>query len=120
MMCVENMPLFERMLFTNVDALFDFIDTDIHSGITMDVGHGHNNGFTPDEMLASDNIHHIHLSDNDGSYDMHDALGKHNIDFPKIFEILEDKKYDDICVIEVNTKAEVLQSIDYLKSINIL
>lgn len=120
MMCVENMPLFERMLFTNVDALFDFIDTDIHSGITMDVGHGHNNGFTPDEMLASDNIHHIHLSDNDGSFDMHDALGKHNIDFPKIFEILEDKKYDDICVIEVNTKAEVLQSIDYLKSINIL
>lgn len=120
MMCVENMPLFERMLFTNVDALFDFIDTEIHSAITMDVGHAHNNGFTPEEMLRSDAIHHIHLSDNDGSFDMHDSLGSHNIDFPRIFDILKDKKYDDICVIEVNTKADVLKSIDYLKSINIL
>lgn len=120
MMCVENMPLFERMLFTNIDALFNFIEEEIGSGITMDVGHAHNNGFSVDEMFKSNRIHHIHLSDNDGSYDMHDSLGSHNIDFPRIFEILKEKKYDDICVIEVNTKAEVLQSVDYLKSINIL
>lgn len=120
MMCVENMPLFERMLYTNVDCLFDLIDNEIHSGITLDVGHAHNNGFSPEEMFKSDNIHHVHLSDNDGSYDMHDALGKHNIDFPKIFDILEDKKYDDICVMEIRTVPGILQSIDYLKSINIL
>jgi sugar phosphate isomerase/epimerase len=71
-------------------------------------------------MFKSDNIHHIHLSDNDGSYDMHHALGSHNIDFPKIFDILKQKKYDDICVIEVRTLQGILKSIDYLKDINIL
>ncbi len=120
MMCVENMPLIERMLYTNIDALFDFVDNELHSGITMDVGHAHNNEFSEEDMFKSDNIHHIHLSDNDGSYDMHDALGTHNIDFKKIFEILKSKKYDDIAVIEVNSKQEVLKSIEYLKSINIL
>lgn len=120
MMCVENMPLIERALYTNIEALFDDVDSKLHSGITMDVGHGHNNGFTEEEMLQSDNIHHIHLSDNDGSYDMHDALGSHDIDFPKIFDILKNKKYDDICVIEVNTLHDVYKSIDYLKKINVL
>lgn len=120
MMCVENMPLFERVLYTNIDALFDLVDNELYSGITMDVGHAHNNDFTEDEMFKSDNIHHIHLSDNDGSYDMHDALGTHDIDFPKIFDILDKKKYNDICVIEVNTVHQILKSIDYLKSINVL
>ncbi len=115
MMCVENMPLFERMLYTNVDALFKLIDEEIHSGITLDVGHANNNGFTVEEMLNSKDIHHIHLSDNDGSYDQHHALGENDIDFIKIFEILKQRKYDDICVIEVNSKHAVLRSIDYLK-----
>lgn len=119
-MCVENMPLLERLLYTNIEALYEDVANEIHSGITLDVGHGHNNGFTVDEMLKSKDIHHIHLSDNDGSYDMHDALGTHNIDFERLFEILKKNKYDDICVIEVYTPHQILKSIDYLKKINIL
>ena len=120
MMCVENMPLLERLLYTNIEALYEDVANEIHSGITLDVGHGHNNGFSVDEMLKSKDIHHIHLSDNDGSYDMHDALGTHNIDFERLFEILKKNKYDDICVIEVYTPHQILKSIDYLKKINIL
>lgn len=120
MMCVENMPLMNGLLYSNVDALFDFVDNTLHSGITMDVGHAHNNAFSVEDMFKSDNIHHIHLSDNDGSYDMHDALGSHNIDFVNIFNTLNEKKYDDICVIEVKSLSNVYKSIDYLKSINIL
>ncbi|MCD7781901.1 MAG: sugar phosphate isomerase/epimerase [Methanosphaera sp.] len=120
MMCVENMPMIDRMLYTNIDALFELVENELYSGITMDVGHAHNNGFSPEQMFASDYIHHVHLSDNDGSYDMHDALGTHNIDFNQIFRILKDKKYDDIAVIEVNTKQEVLKSVEYLKNINVL
>lgn len=120
MMCVENMPLLERLLYTNIDALYEDVACEIHSGITLDVGHGHNNGFDVDEMLRSDDIHHIHLSDNDGSYDMHDALGSHNIDFKHLFEVLENKKYDDICVIEVYTPHQILKSIDYLKELKVL
>lgn len=120
MMCVENMPLLERLLYTNIEALYDLVDNHLHSGITLDVGHAHNNGFGVDEMFTSDSIHHMHLSDNDGSYDMHDALGSHNIDFQGIFDILEKKNYDDICVIEVYTVNQILKSIDYLKKINVL
>ena len=120
MMCVENMPLLERLLYTNVEALFEDVSNEIHSGITLDVGHGHNNGFNVDEMLVSDDIHHIHLNDNDGSYDMHDALGTHNIDFKSLFNILEKKKYEDICVIEVYTMHQILKSIDYLKELKVL
>lgn len=120
MMCVENMPLLERLLYTNIEALYDDVANEIHSGITLDVGHGHNNGFNVDEMLDSKNIHHIHLSDNDGSYDMHDALGTHNIDFKRLFELLEKRNYDDICVIEVYTMHQILKSIDYLKEIKVL
>ena len=120
MMCVENMPLIDGLLYTNIDALFEFVDNTLHSGITMDVGHAHNNSFTPEEMFESDNIHHIHLSDNDGSFDMHDALGSQNIDFVKIFDILKEKKYDDILVIEVKSLSNVYKSIDYLKSIKMI
>ncbi len=120
MMCVENMPLLERLLYTNIEALYEDVACKIHSGITLDVGHGHNNGFSVDEMLKSEDIHHIHLSDNDGSYDMHDALGTHNIDFERLFELLEKKNYKDICVIEVYTVHQILKSIDYLKKINVL
>ena len=120
MMCVENMPLLERLLYTNIEALYDLVDNELHSGITLDVGHAHNNGFSVDEMFTSDSIHHIHLSDNDGSYDMHDALGTHNIDFKSIFNILEKQKYDDICVIEVYTVNQIRKSVDYLKEINVL
>lgn len=120
LMCVENMPLIENLLYTNIEALFDMVDNELHSGITLDVGHAHNNGFNPEEMFLSDNVHHIHLSDNDRSFDLHDALGTHNIDFPKIFKILEQKKYDDICVIEVNTLQQIYKSIEYLKEIKIL
>lgn len=120
MMCVENMPLLERLLYTNVEALFEDVSNEIHSGITLDIGHGHNNGFNVDEMLVSDDIHHIHLNDNDGSYDMHDALGTHNIDFKSLFNILEKKKYNDICVIEVYTMHQILKSINYLKELKVL
>ncbi|WP_323735490.1 sugar phosphate isomerase/epimerase family protein [Methanosphaera sp. ISO3-F5] len=120
MMCVENMPLLERLLYTNIEALYDLVDNELHSGITLDVGHAHNNGFSVDEMFMSDSIHHIHLSDNDGSYDMHDALGTHNIDFEGIFNILEKQRYDDICVIEVYSVNQIRKSVDYLKEINVL
>ncbi|OED29675.1 sugar phosphate isomerase/epimerase [Methanosphaera sp. WGK6] len=120
MMCVENMPLYDRMLYQNIDVLFDFVDNQLHSGITMDVGHAHTSAFSEEEMFKSDNIHHVHLSDNDGSSDMHHPLGTHDINFPKIFDILKQKKYDDICVIEVYSVQGVLKSIDYLKDIGII
>lgn len=119
-MCVENMPLLDRLLYSNIEVLYEDVSNEIHSCITLDVGHAHNNAFSIGEMLSSDDIHHINLSDNDGSRDMHDALGNQNIDFELLFNSLENKKYEDVCVIEVNTVQQILKSIDYLKELKVL
>lgn len=120
MMCVENMPLQDKLLYSNIEALFDFVSNKLHSGITLDVGHAHTNSFSVDEMFESDDIHHVHLSDNDGSWDTHSALGTKDIDFKRVFEVLEKKKYDEICVIEVKSVPGIRRSIDYLRNINVL
>lgn len=116
-MCLENMPLVDGLLYSNIDALFEFVEQTLHCDICMDVGHAYTNAFGIDEMFKSSDIRHVHLSDNDGSYDMHDALGSGDIDFVGVFDTLERIKYDGICVIEVKSLANVYKSIDYLKSI---
>ncbi|MDO5851953.1 MAG: sugar phosphate isomerase/epimerase family protein [Methanobacteriaceae archaeon] len=118
-MCVENMPLFENALFTDVYETFKLVD-EVKSHMTLDIGHANNNGFTADEMLDYDMIGHIHLSDNDGSFDQHLALGLGNIDVKRVFNILNERKYSGVAVIEVKTLDHILKSIDYLKNINIL
>ena len=119
-MCLENMPLVDGLLYSNLDALFDFVEETLHSQICLDVGHAYTNGFDVDEMFVCDRISHVHLSDNDGSYNMHDALGKGEIDFKRVFDALKAKKYDGFCVIEVKSVGNVYKSIDYLKSIKMI
>lgn len=119
-MCLENMPLVDGLLYSNVDALFEFVENTLGGAVCMDVGHAFTNGFEVEDMFKSDCVHHVHLSDNDGSYDMHDALGSREIDFIGVFDVLKEKKYDGICVIEVKSLSNVYKSIDYLKSIKMI
>jgi sugar phosphate isomerase/epimerase len=85
--------------------------------MTLDVGHAHNMGISAEEMLKYDNIRHIHLSDNDGSFDNHNAVGSKDIDFKSLFEGLNKKKFDGILVIEVTNQDEILESLDYIKNL---
>lgn len=119
-MCLENMPLVDGLLYSNIDALFEFVENTLHSFICMDVGHAYTNAFSVEDMFKSDYIQHVHLSDNDGSYDMHDALGCKEIDFVHVFDTLERIGYDGICVIEVKSLGNVYKSIDYLKSVKMI
>ena len=115
-LCVENMPDMEGMICKSLDELYE-LTHEIGASMTLDVGHANNMGLSIGEMLKYDNIGHIHLSDNDGSFDNHDAIGSKNIDFKSLFKGLKELEFDGICVIEVKKQDEILKSIDYIKSI---
>ena len=115
-LCVENMPDMEGMICKDLDELNELVQ-EIGALMTIDVGHAHNVGISIDEILKYDNIGHIHLSDNDGSFDNHNAVGSKDIDFKSLFEGLNKKKFDGILVVEVTNKDEILESLDYIKKL---
>jgi len=116
-MCVENMPDIESLMFTDLDDLHELI-LDIDAYMTLDVGHAHNNKYTIGDMLNYSRVEHIHLSDNDGSYDSHQALGNNKedngIEFETLFEGLRKINYNGFLVVEVEEPASVKESIDFL------
>ncbi|MGZ7115873.1 MAG: sugar phosphate isomerase/epimerase family protein [Methanobacterium sp.] len=114
--CIENMPDMEGMICKTLDELNE-LTHEVGALMTLDVGHAHNMGISIDEMLKYENIGHIHLSDNDGSFDDHDAIGSQNIDFKSLFKGLKRIKYDGISVVEVKQRDEILESLDYIKKL---
>ena len=116
LLCVENMPDIEGLLCKDINQL-DEIVQELDAHITMDVGHANNMKFPISEMLKSPRIKHIHLSDNDGSFDSHNALGSANIDFKSLFLELKNIDYKGILVVEVNNPQAVFESLDFLKKI---
>ena len=115
-LCVENMPDMEGMICKDLDELNELVQ-EIGALMTIDVGHAHNVGISIGEILKYDNIGHIHLSDNDGSFDNHNAVGSKDIDFKSLFEGLNKKKFDGILVVEVTNRDEILESLDYIKKL---
>jgi sugar phosphate isomerase/epimerase len=113
-MCVENMPDIDGLLYQDLNKL-DSLVRDIDAYMTLDVGHAYNNGFSEEEMLKYSRIKHIHLSDNDGSFDQHNALGDGNINFQSLLKTLKRINYHDVLVIEVKEPIDVFNSLDYLK-----
>lgn len=115
MLCVENMPDIEGLLLKDLNELHSVAE-EIDSHITLDVGHAHNMNFSVLEMLNSSRIKHIHLSDNDGSFDTHNAIGSADIDFKSLFNQLKTNNYDGILVVEVKDPQAVIESLDYIKN----
>jgi sugar phosphate isomerase/epimerase len=115
MLCVENMPNIDGLLGKDINELDKMVE-DLGAYMTLDVGHAHNMGFEISEMLQSPLIKHIHLSDNDGSFDNHNAIGSVNIDFETLFKELTNRNYRDILVVEVKDPESVAESLDYLKN----
>ncbi len=115
MLCVENMPDIEGLLYKDINQL-DRIVEDLEAYMTLDVGHANNMKFPVSEMLISPRIKHIHLSDNDGSFDNHNAIGSASIDFESLFKELSRIGYDGILVVEVKDPQAVSESLDFLKN----
>lgn len=115
-MCVENMPDMEGMFCKDLEELHK-LTKEINAYMTLDVGHAHNMSVSIENMLKYDNLEHIHLSDNDGSFDNHDAIGSKNIDFQSLFNGLKEIDFRGICVIEVKQQDEILESLNYIKNL---
>lgn len=115
-MCVENMPDMEGLLFKDIKDLNELVQK-IEASMTLDVGHAHNMGYSVQEMLKYGNIGHIHLSDNDGSFDNHDAVGSETVDFKSLFKELNKIKFKGINVVEVKQQGEILKSLDYINNL---
>lgn len=86
-------------------------------GVCFDVSHA-NLSPTPQEewfKILSPYIRHIHLSDNFGRYDDHEALGDGCIDFSEINMLIGEYCDRADFTIEVNGIGKVKRSLDFLK-----
>jgi sugar phosphate isomerase/epimerase len=115
LMCVENMPDIDGLLLKDINDLNEVAD-EIDSYITLDVGHAYNMNFHVSEMFNSPRIRHIHLSDNDGSFDTHNAIGSGDINFESLFNELKKIDYDDVVVVEVKDPQSVVESLDFIRN----
>ena len=106
--------------YFNIVWIYNFflykIVEDLDAYMTLDVGHAHNMKFSVSEMIKSPRIKHIHLSDNDGNFDNHNALGSANVDFKSLFKELVMIGYKGILVVEVSDPQAVSESLDFLKN----
>lgn len=113
-MCVENMPVIEGLLYQDLNELNSLLE-EIEVYMTLDVGHAHNSGFSSSQMFDYPLIKHVHLSDNDGTFDQHNALGTGNIDFDSLFKNMAEAQYDGIVVVEVKDPRDVIQSLNFIE-----
>lgn len=64
-------------------------------------------------------IKYLHLSDNDGKVDRHWALGEGNVDFKKVFKLLEKRNVKpDVCL-ELRDNEEMRKSIEFIETLKI-
>ncbi|KZX10021.1 sugar phosphate isomerase/epimerase family protein [Methanobrevibacter curvatus] len=110
--CFENMPNFEGFLYQSTDELDNFLKEN-NLSMTFDIGHKN----TIDGKTSSyyKSVKHIHLHDNDKSFDSHLPLGQGVIDFDEFFNMYEKNGYNGIYILELNNKQDILKSIEYLK-----
>ena len=111
---IENMPNFESMIYQDMTKLNETL-VEFDMGMTLDIGHAHHSQI-PENEMSFDSIKHIHIHDNMGDDDTHLALGEGNIQLKHIIDMFEDKNYDGIYMIEVNTKDSIKKSLEFFKN----
>ena len=67
-----------------------------------------------------DLLEHVHLQDNDGSYDAHWGLGRGDINFPSIFAALQGFAHRPRLILELNNHHDIPSSWQYLKHLGLV
>lgn len=116
--CIENLPNIPDFMFMDVNQLNDTLSR-LELPMTLDIGHAHTNGFTPEEIYF-DSIKHIHMHDNLGDDDTHLALGEGSFDLNGFFDVFMQNNYDDIYMLEMNYIDSVEKSLEFMKNIGII
>lgn len=85
-------------------------------GVCFDVGHAHLTKTPINEWLRvlHPYIKYIHLSDNNGVFDEHLALGNGNIDFGELGDLIEKYEIKADYTLEVTGIERALKSIEYI------
>jgi len=101
---VENVLLPQEIVYTpeQLDHLLDQVNRDNVKAL-FDSGHSMRCGINPADFVRrlKNELIHVHLSDNDGTCDMHLDLGQAKIDFDALFEVLKEKEYKGSALLEI-------------------
>lgn len=112
---VENVPEPFPFLMKSVGDFSRFyseFDGDI--GLTLDIGHANVNHQSLEFIQQFPRkIVHLHVSDNDGTFDLHRGIGYGNINWEKVASAVKKSKYDNIIMLESIDHVE--ESIQKLK-----
>lgn len=111
---IENLPMF-NILFVRTPEEVKTILEEVNSpylGFTFDIGHANTTGDVQQFLTLKEYITTVHLHDNFGNQDDHLALGDGTCDLAIIKELAEKR-----LVIEVNTYADALKSLECLKNL---
>ncbi len=109
----ENMPIFDNMIYSNIEKLNEILINN-NLSMTLDIGHAKQARYSVDEMYF-DSIKHVHIHDNFGDDDSHLALGEGSINLNHIVDTLKKNNYNGIYIIEVNDYDSIKKSYEYMK-----
>ena len=116
--CIENLPKIEGFMYQDVNQLNETL-LELDLPMTLDIGHAHTAGFTPDEIYF-DSIKHIHVHDNPGDDDTHLTFGEGSFAVNEFFDIFTQNNYDGIYMLELYSIDSIEKSIEYMKSLGLL
>jgi len=116
--CIENMPHIEGFMYQDLNQLNETLEK-LDLPMTLDTGHAHTAGFSPDELYF-ESIKHIHVHDNPGDDDTHLTLGEGTFDFKEFFDIFDKKGYDNIYMLELYSIDSIEKSIEFMKNLKII
>jgi len=114
---VENVPEPFPFLMKSVDDFSRFYnELGEYIGLTLDVGHAHLNGQIQSYITHfSNKIVHIHVSDNDGTFDHHLGVGQGTIDWVSFSKAVKGMGYCNIVMLE--STEHVQESLQTLHSL---
>jgi len=99
---IENVPEPYPFVLKNVEdfsRFYDELNDDV--GLVLDVAHANLNRQIQDFIRRfSEKIVHMHVSDNDGAYDMHLGIGYGTIDWESVAKAVKEAKYSNIIMLE--------------------
>ncbi|MBQ6813038.1 MAG: sugar phosphate isomerase/epimerase [Methanobrevibacter sp.] len=116
--CIENLPNIEGFMYQDVSHLNDTL-VELDLPMTLDIGHAHTAGFTPEEIYF-DSIKHIHVHDNPGDDDTHLALGEGTFDVNGFFDVFIKNNYEGIYMLELINVDFIEKSLEYMKNLGLI
>jgi sugar phosphate isomerase/epimerase len=103
------------------EALAELSPGIVRTGICLDVGHWHSFGgghvkrdFGDWLDIFAPHLGHLHLHDNDGSFDNHQGLGQGTIPFTDVFAELAKRSLTPTVTFEPHTPADIDHTLDFI------